>query len=400
MSKHCMMSWPTRSLKESAWCLRHAQLCPITPRHSVEFQGRLWVEGSGSTCCPWSPMGQRTCWLDSATLPFFVWAYSTRFYEPDAAIHECVPGFPEEILQHIFSPLAGHAVPKSPFARACPDPQMGGYVVRTLKWSPTDLGIPSNRPRKYTSMHLRSSLTSGTIDELDIPSIFYRQLRADASVYFAAPASVQRLEFEEVAAKAAAQRSPERVVDDPVVPGLAGSSAAMLSSADYVRLEGYMVTAQNRGLCRVASDGESSWFGRRVAIANIAQTPGHGDIKWRAMPALLRRSKLVNLVDGRFIFAAEHWLVQGFPHPAFPAVDDGMKKYFPCTELVADGILGSSDGSGSGSGAFSRRRHRPLASSAQRVLTGNAMHWAQIGIWFLVVLAQGPWNIDARTDST
>ena len=78
-----------------AWCFKHNMSCPISPCGQVLFgNDGLWLEGAGSTCCPWSRMNMiDAMWLDRATVPFLVWAYSTRCYEPDGGAHECVPGF-------------------------------------------------------------------------------------------------------------------------------------------------------------------------------------------------------------------------------------------------------------------------------------------------------------------
>eukprot|EP00975_Prorocentrum_lima_P067930 12917836-Prorocentrum_lima.AAC.1 len=62
---------------ETAWCIVHQQQCYISPRHEQQHEKSYWVEASGNTCCPWSGMSSGNGWLDRATLPFLIWAFST-----------------------------------------------------------------------------------------------------------------------------------------------------------------------------------------------------------------------------------------------------------------------------------------------------------------------------------
>ena len=75
---------------------------------------------------------------------------------------------------------------------------------------------------------------------------------------------------------------------------------------------------------------------------------------------------LVDLVTQRPIVPMELWLIQGWPHPGLPGIDKKLAKFFPFKDLVH-----ASDG-------------KPmLSASDQRILTGNGMHWVQMGAWNL-----------------
>lgn len=241
--------------RDVAWCYRHNEFCPVTPRHQMECRPMIWCDGSGSICCPWSTMGARNMWLDRATLAFLTWCFSTRYYEPDCIIHECVVGFPEQMLEDIFGPNSGGALlMKSPRARP-PIASKEGYLVRSHVWSPSDLGIPSNRPRKYTSMHLRRALTHDTVNDVAMATVFYRRLQVDASVYLAAPESAQALESAGSSRRQSCAIRGENSESD----GQVSSADHILSTADYVRMEGYVVEALKRGrggLC-AGSSGKS-----------------------------------------------------------------------------------------------------------------------------------------------
>ena len=88
-----------------AYCHRCRKLCFISPRanEEQEYAKYYWVEGAGSTCLPFTSLGQHGVWLDPATLPFMTWLYSCRYYQPDAINHECVAGFPVTMLTKVLN---------------------------------------------------------------------------------------------------------------------------------------------------------------------------------------------------------------------------------------------------------------------------------------------------------
>ena len=159
-------------------------------------------------------------------------------------------------------------------------------------------------------------------------------------------------------------RNPGRVihVDSP-------SPEIMLSTGDFGRLEGFRLRAEKTGLCVRGpnGDGQIGWS-QSLALANVTQTESYfTDLSAVVMPALMRRSTLVDLVSNRMVWAAEHWIVQGFPHPAFASED--CVTFFPGSTLVPGPTrAGDAD---------------VMPAAEQRQICGNAMHWAQISSWFL-----------------
>ena len=83
------------------------------------------------------------------------------------------------------------------------------------------------------------------------------------------------------------------------------------------------------------------------------------------MPALLRKSVLYELVNGQLLDAKNHWLVQGLSCPCFGINSES----FPFPSLLED------DGPDS------------LTQEQMKRLTGNSMHWAQIGAWLMFSIA-------------
>ncbi|MFM7978024.1 MAG: hypothetical protein ACKPKO_01800, partial [Candidatus Fonsibacter sp.] len=99
-------------------------------------------------------------WVDEATLPCMAWAFSIRFYEPRQVIHECVKQFQAETLAGTFEVIDPHkALPKSPLAYST---RLGvpyaGYSFFSFVFGPKDLGIPSQRMRRYTGFNLNNAI--------------------------------------------------------------------------------------------------------------------------------------------------------------------------------------------------------------------------------------------------
>lgn len=90
---HAILSKVSFALK--AYCEFHDDYCYISPRSNPDFLHRncRWTEIGGGRCCPWSSMGTHNGNLDEGTLSSLIWAYSSRYYEPDDLIHECVSSF-------------------------------------------------------------------------------------------------------------------------------------------------------------------------------------------------------------------------------------------------------------------------------------------------------------------
>ena len=141
-----------------AFCVKHGRNCCWTPRAEDGLKNFFWVEIAGSTCVAWSTAGSLAGWLHPSTLPCLVWAYSMRFAEPDAILHECVPGFMEASLRRILDGRRRRGrqgpPPRNPFGRCS---RISTYHMTPTVFCPTDFGIPSRRRRKCTIFCLRSS---------------------------------------------------------------------------------------------------------------------------------------------------------------------------------------------------------------------------------------------------
>ena len=90
--------------EEKAWCYKCSKNCHISPRFNPEHTSDMWLEIAGSVCCPFSSINVNAAqWLDKATLPFMVWAYCCRAWQPDQVYHECVLQFQPLMLSNILN---------------------------------------------------------------------------------------------------------------------------------------------------------------------------------------------------------------------------------------------------------------------------------------------------------
>ena len=322
------------------FCVVHNRMCHISPRHSKDFKNAYWIEASGNTCCPWSGMSTGNGWLDKATLPFFTWAYSTRYYEPDTILQENVPRFPESMIMEIvgnFSP----GVIKDMCTRPLLKDELRSYRMEVQVFSPVDLGIPSQRRRKYTALHLSPWVKFGS--QLSFVDMFYRKLQCDASIYLAAVPSHLRV--------------------------LPEDSLAALGRGNAQRLESWKCWADKHGWR--TSEGKWADPTIRFAFADLTQNARYRKkVETEFAPCFLTHTHLWDMVADRSVPVLVHWLAQGFPHPGASGIPPDLSQDMPLGSQLLD----------SGSPEL-------LSDVAQRKLTGNAMHWNSIGSWLLYALS-------------
>lgn len=215
---------------DTDYCLKCKKQCPVTPRKDPEHSTDYWIECSGNTCCPWSSMSDNDGWLDYSTLPFFVWSYSTRFFEPDTIMQENVPQFDHSELHRILSDMTP-GVLKSLHTRkpsGLEDVVARGYEMQVQTFSPTDLGCPSSRCRKYTAHHLVPFVTDQFTTGFD--ALFFRRLCTDGSIYLKEiPDDILHGEM----LRMAAEHKPGVVLQNAP-----GSLEAALTNLQYEHMEG------------------------------------------------------------------------------------------------------------------------------------------------------------------
>lgn len=134
-----------------------------------------------------------------------------------------------------------------------------------------------------------------------------------------------------------------------------GSVDFMLHSFKH-RLLGYMQRADAQLLVRTAG----------AAIVNLMQKPTYMSCT-KMMPTLLRGSFLCDIKCGIEVLPLQHWLVVGMPVPGL--CPEAQVRSCPFTHRLVCGCP------------------PPMPDHVTRGLTGNAMHMAAIGNFFMFGLA-------------
>ena len=123
-------------------------------------------------------------WLDPATLDFLIWAYSTRYYEPDVVTEENVPAFAVDTTFDIFNDFSEDVIKHKKVRSSCPIAKRS-YGMMHKVFSPTDLGVPSERSRLYASFVLQPYQKE--IEVLSFEDLFFRKLSCNCSIIESSP---------------------------------------------------------------------------------------------------------------------------------------------------------------------------------------------------------------------
>jgi hypothetical protein len=334
-----------------AYCAIHDGMCPVSPRASPILRDLPWIEGAGTICCPFSSMSSSPNWCGESTLVTLSWAYCNRFHEPDRIIHECVAGFSEYVFKDILGEVRDTL--KSVWAKPLHADAAVCYDMRSKVFSPSDLGIPTERRRRYATYELAGPSPLRSVCP-SFEDLFFRRLLLDASVYMVAPLDMQLWDLR--------RRASEGRIATPDSPLVVD----VLRRGDCENLEGYQCLADKLELRTIDGLWKPS-----VAIVNLSQRPEFFKmISTKCVPALLRRSEVYDLVRDRLLTVAELWLVQGFPHPELAKQEDVGWGRFPFQSSLAQSAHG--DG-----------QCGMVSLATQKSLIGNSMHIAQVGVWIL-----------------
>jgi len=117
-------------------CFQHEGMCKVFPPPCSQF--KLTCNIAGVNCYDFSSRGARLGWMGDSTMSFLQWVLERRMERDHIVIAECVVPFPHSILDLALGDL---------------------YDLAVLSFSPTLLGKPYARKRKYMILTLRSSLT-------------------------------------------------------------------------------------------------------------------------------------------------------------------------------------------------------------------------------------------------
>ena len=341
------------AFQETAYCEEHGKHCCISPKATAELADCFWIEIAGTTCTPWSVMGNQMGWLDRHTLPCLVFFFSLRFFEVDQIAHECVPNFDFKSIEQIMSDTS-ETVMKWPGLADGNLSVRRNYSAVSACFAPIDIGRPSTRRRRYSEFHSSKW-----------PSLDYEFMGVFAEAKAVCP-SVYVCDVTDKLDIGQQWELPDVKFHGVVEIGSAGRTVP----PDYFnvtecgfrsRLETFQCLALQIGLY----DKEKKKWNVPVAFADISQDGVERGrrITTVACPALLRSSVPWELTRHRPVFIHERWVMQGFAHP----------------------ITGVS--SSSAPFPFTPEFLEEVSVRDQMSLLGNAMHMSAIGTWFLYCMS-------------
>eukprot|EP00971_Amphidinium_carterae_P112644 2230620-Amphidinium_carterae.6 len=155
---------------QSCWCESHKQQCPCHP--NLEAAGerqQRYVVIAGSPCIAWSSLGLQGGWLHESAIVFLCWLADTWHARPNAIIHENCPGFDHSIFEMLLG---------------------AEYEVMSCELSPSHIGLPVSRTRRYTCLVQKTLEMTLRFDINELLPIIGRRLVADGSLYFRAPGAL------------------------------------------------------------------------------------------------------------------------------------------------------------------------------------------------------------------
>ncbi|CAE8668378.1 unnamed protein product [Polarella glacialis] len=340
-----------------AWCLACEQLCPSTPMAVDELKHMRWLVGAGVVCCPFSKMSPNPPWCDKSTLATLTFPFMCRFFEPDDVYTECVAGFQESIFHDILNVTEGAL--KSIISKPTNVNSAGtGYMLNYQIFSPTDIGVPTERNRKYC--HWKGKGVAKPA--VSFPELLFRRLDAKITVYLVAEQN--EIDIDEHSAT----KKRRAVAAAAAGSGAAfGGGASHLTESECSHLEGFQLLAKKKRLCDVSG----KVWAVEAALVSVTQTSCHNPtISTNSVQTLLRKTLLHDLVQNKQVTTAEMWLIQGFPRPGLQGVSELVSAKFPFPAAIA--IHPSQVGADS-----------KLTVQQERSLIGNSMHVAQVGHFLL-----------------
>ena len=160
----------------TAYCYIHKCQCEVLPPPPASLPDCTVVAMAGVNCYDWSTMGAQRGWLGQSSLVFLEWARE-RLLATDEhlCIIECVSQFPDHQLEQLFTP--------------------DRYSIHVLHFSPTCIGLPTERRRKYMVVISREhAALNSEVCEMGVQHAlemaFGREVAMNGDALLRAPAAV------------------------------------------------------------------------------------------------------------------------------------------------------------------------------------------------------------------
>ena len=258
----------------------------------------------------------------------YFWAQSLEvFGPPDILVNENVGQFPaESFLGSVFTHSA----------------------VQSVLFTPTDLGIPSHRPRKYSLVIPEVSKLHGAVafGVKELTKVAFSKLLLRGSVYLRAPHADIKLYMDHLASTN--KMLPSRPENKTY------ACETVMITGDRMRMLEYRAMLESSG--RACDD----------VIVDVTQNVSFGSVM-DVLPTLLRNSMPYSMLSNRLFLATELLAAQGFP--VYLEADDEVWRDMP-NEVKQ---------------CIERLMNQP--DLTLRRMLGNTMHLAQVGSVLAIVLA-------------
>eukprot|EP00439_Symbiodinium_sp_Y106_P070150 s1872_g12.t1 len=297
---------------KTAYCYLHKQQCPVDPPVK---DWDLHFEVAGTPCVAFSPQGSRSGWLHETSVPTAIWFAATSNSKVDLVFHECSHLFPSE----------------GAFGNAFSADR--GFNFSVVKVMASTVGIPMQRPRKFTLAWRKETLQSqAQLSEDLFAGVCGSSVQCSSHDFWCAPE-----EKVQAALIAQAQKHGTEC-------SLASLGRDALSTGDRVRLSGYEAAA--------AQDQANS----QLAVVDLSQ-----NVAWRpklgsGVPSILCGSRIWSMQHQRVLISEELFVLMGWP---VPGMGVGMKD----------------------DGSFPFQDDIFLKDGAAKKMTGNAMQCRLVGLF-------------------
>ena len=146
--------------------------------------------------------------------------------------HECVPKFTPSTLHQVFNDSGG--IKYSTRRTLLEMDEMATYQMWSFVFSPTQLGIPTERTHRYTIFCLEKALCFAELDRLDqdFQASFFKNLIVDLNIYLVATQSMLQHHRKGLAKKAGGVGSSTRMRRSRTACWLTASASCRKESRD------------------------------------------------------------------------------------------------------------------------------------------------------------------------
>ena len=262
---------------DESWCHRHHSMCATFPTAQGD---EIIISSAGIVCLDWSCRGSRAGTLGKGCMAWSSYMREQLIKKPDLIILECTRGYKHEDLEILMG---------------CT------YTVHVASFTPTEIGVPSERWRKYMVLVLRIGklqwMAGKELNKENFMKLMGRTLQCDGHVYLSStPADMVDKATMDLAAK---KHLPPR--DDE---GRKWRPRDLLSRGDQERLKDYEDV--------VAGNNDNDDEHNLLLFCDVCQNIGFGSVT-TVVPALTRSSALWSLAYARPVLREEKMEAMGIP---------------------------------------------------------------------------------------